>query len=501
MGADTIPGAQSYPMSKTAWIPTDIPGLLGALGRGTLWIWLDRGLMPLVTWILGVFLIRYLGPSEFGVYSTALSTGMLVAIATDLGMTKYAAREVAFAPSNGRTILAIGIAVAFVLTFMELTLLGVSVLLDQPFMVALALGLVLGSCDKFNDLTAAVLRAEFRNREMFISSFAGRLSRLILMGVAVWQQIPVQLVLAGMAASTLPVMGIRLIQLKHFDFLRSWKTPEWPLLSRSLKSAWPFFSYSVAEVAYTYLQVPILSLVSGTEETGLFASAFILASVLPQWACTLNDAMLPLMTRLYSEKNIQFLIDMRDRVMRVLLIVSLAVGVSLFVVAPDVCGLFGEKYVSCAPVLRVLSICCILWVLEGYLGGVFLTAIDFVRERRNIVALSVGVRAVLTFALAPQFGAVGAAVASAIASTFTVLRYVRACAEAGMPLKIGWTPIKYTTAAFGSGLMAFALKPSTGAVGAFLMVQVFYAAMLVLSARKETIATLVTVRQFVTGRQ
>ncbi len=255
--------------------------VLGALGRGTLWIWLDRGLMPLGTSILGLFLIRYLGPADFGLYSAAVSTGIVAAIMMDLGMIRYAAREVAFAPSSGAVILKIGISITFVAAAGEVCMLGLAILSNSPYSLALALGLLLGSLDRFNDLTSAVLRAELRNREMFTGSFVGRSSRIVIMSVAIWHQIPVSLLLLGMAATTLPVMGIRLRQLRHYDFLHKWKRSDWPVFTKSLRSAWPFFSYSIAETASSYLQIPLLMLISGSVETGLFASAFVIAIVFP----------------------------------------------------------------------------------------------------------------------------------------------------------------------------------------------------------------------------
>ena len=52
------------------------------LGRNTFWLWLDMGALRIGGLLAGFFLIRYFGPHDFGLYSTAMAVGFLVKFGT-----------------------------------------------------------------------------------------------------------------------------------------------------------------------------------------------------------------------------------------------------------------------------------------------------------------------------------------------------------------------------------------------------------------------------------
>ena len=77
-------------------LPAETSGaILRILGRNTFWLWIDLGVLRIGTMLAGLFLIRYFGPTNFGVYSTALASGWIANSVVDIGLTRYAARAVA----------------------------------------------------------------------------------------------------------------------------------------------------------------------------------------------------------------------------------------------------------------------------------------------------------------------------------------------------------------------------------------------------------------------
>src|SRR5215469_3302431 len=95
--------------SSMSSLPSDSATILRIFGANTLWLWLDLGGLRLGTMAAGLFLIRYLGPMNFGLYSTALAAGWLANAAVDLGLTRYAARAIAASPQEGSSILALNL--------------------------------------------------------------------------------------------------------------------------------------------------------------------------------------------------------------------------------------------------------------------------------------------------------------------------------------------------------------------------------------------------------
>src|SRR5215469_9939019 len=88
-------------------LPAETSAILRIFGTNTLWLWLDLGALRLGTMLAGVFLIRYLGPRDFGLYSMALAVGWAANAVIDLGLTRYSARAVAATPNEVHPILSL----------------------------------------------------------------------------------------------------------------------------------------------------------------------------------------------------------------------------------------------------------------------------------------------------------------------------------------------------------------------------------------------------------
>src|SRR6516164_2953699 len=90
-------------------LPAETSAILRIFGENTLWLWLDLGALRLGTMLAGLFLIRYFGPANFGIYSMALAVGWLANAIIDLGLTRYSARAVAASPREAQPILALSL--------------------------------------------------------------------------------------------------------------------------------------------------------------------------------------------------------------------------------------------------------------------------------------------------------------------------------------------------------------------------------------------------------
>src|ERR1700685_1087808 len=99
--ADQQPGTASAKtmseLSKTSLmapgrdeLPLETSAILRIFGKNTLWLWLDLGALRVGTMLAGLFLIRYFGPTNFGIYSTALAMGWLANAVVDIGLTRSA---------------------------------------------------------------------------------------------------------------------------------------------------------------------------------------------------------------------------------------------------------------------------------------------------------------------------------------------------------------------------------------------------------------------------
>src|SRR5215468_10220460 len=106
MNAKENPG-MPVARSDCAELPSQRSAILGMFGQNTFWLWLDMGALRIGGLLAGFFLIRYFGPHDFGLYSTAMAVGFLVNALSDLGLTRYTARAVSADRREGPPVLAV----------------------------------------------------------------------------------------------------------------------------------------------------------------------------------------------------------------------------------------------------------------------------------------------------------------------------------------------------------------------------------------------------------
>jgi len=415
-------------------LPAHLPALLDLFGRNTFWLWMDRGVLSVGTLLAGLILVRYLGPHDYGLYSVALSIGVLTASVADIGLTRYAARTVAASPEEGSGILAAGLFVSAFVLLGQLGALAIASLLGNWFAVCLCTGLILGNLQRTATLAATFLTAELRSQRLLAGSVVARAGSIAVIGVVAWQHLSVRAALLASTLIWLPVVATRLWQIRHhFPTTQqwNWKTV-WGVGSR----AWPFFSYSLTQIGYEQVSIACFSLVATQEQVGQFAAAAVIANVFPQWTFASSDALLPVMTRLFEARRIGELLSVGQRVLDVLLILSLPVVVLLGVFAPEVCGVLGTRFAASALALRILAGRSFFSVLAGLFGEGLVTASNHMKDRTKALAKVLLLLVVLTLVLGQVWGVAGAAAALLVSSFVMLVQYMRI--SAGIGLRLNW---------------------------------------------------------------
>lgn len=414
-------------------IPAGSSSVLSAFGHNTFWLWIDRGVMQLGTLAMGLLLVRYLGPNRYGTYTLALSVGAAVAVFTDLGMTRYAARAVAASPMEAPALLAAELALTAVLLGVELSALCVATVLGKAVAAAVCAGMITGNLLGTVTFSAQVLVAGLRSRGVLAGSTVSRIGSICVVGIVIWRHLSVQMLLFGLALVTIPVLMIRFQQLRAYWPRRChWR---WNSFRGAVTRAWPFFSYSVTQVGYEQVSILCLAAVSSREAVGWFAAALVISDVFPQWTFASVDALLPLLTRLFESDRIQEFQEVGQRLLEAMLLIAIPVFVLLAIYAPEVCRILGARFSYSSTVLRIVSYRALVSVLRSLVGQGFLTATNLVTERRNAVAKVLVLLAVLTIVLGKLFGPIGAAVSLLIADSVLLAEYIHVSHKARMRFK------------------------------------------------------------------
>jgi O-antigen/teichoic acid export membrane protein len=400
-------------------------------GKNTTWLLLDRAGLKVGALLAGLVLIGYLGPANVGIYTTAIALGSLLNTVLDLGLTRYGARVVAASPQEAPSILALTLTTTVLATVVELAAVGVAYTTGHWYATCLCVGFIFTNLEGTSSLCTGILSADLRSRSVLPGSILSTLGVVAVIALVVHFKLSVLALLTGLAVKSLIALIYRLNQLRGY----------WPLSAayflpqqfvRLVKSSWAYFSYSLTQTGYEKVSIISLGLVADHEQVGLLSAAMVMASIFPSFTYAAADALLPVMTRLYEAGRIPDLLELRRRLMNLLLFLCVPVGIILAIFAPELCRLLGDRFVSSAPILRITASRSLLAVLDNFLGQAGLTAIDRVAERRNSQAMGLGICAVLTIVLGYRWGALGAATATLLADGFILGRYLRTYAKAGL---------------------------------------------------------------------
>jgi O-antigen/teichoic acid export membrane protein len=260
---------------------------------------------------------------------------------------------------------------------------------------------------------------------------------------------------------SLCVLCVRLWQLRdlwpslHFTGTRTFR--------RLIRSAWPFFCYNITQVSYTRLSIVCFGLLAPENMVGIFSAAFVLSDIVPQWSYAMSGALLPLWTRLFETDRNTELLELRESLLDLIVLLCVPAAIAISIFAPEICALLGSRFASSTLVLRILAYRILLSVVDGFLGHGFLIAINRVRERQRAQAYALVLLGVLTLLLGELWGPTGAAWALFIADAALILQYLWILSKLKLRLSSNvWLPCLLA----GGAMAAVTLFFKTDAVAA-----------------------------------
>ena len=189
----------------------------------------------------------------------------------------------------------------------------------------------------------------------------------------------------------------------------------------------PMLLLSVVQELMNHLEVILLGVLSNQSQAGLFAASWRLASFVPFVFVGLATVAGPLIVSAHNRGARTELIRVSALVSRIGLAFAVASAALLFVLGPWLLGLFGPEFVAAHKVLAILLIGGVVNAFTGVVGQLMILT-EHERQALVIFAFALLLSISLNIWLIPSLGAVGAAIASASATSawnFAMLIYVR----------------------------------------------------------------------------
>lgn len=387
------------------------------------WLFFDKILRMGLGLIVGVWVARYLGPEQFGLFNFATAfVGLFGAIA-GLGLQSIVVRDIVRDPSGKEETLGTAAALQFVGGLITYGLILVTICwLRADDALAKVIVAILGSMMLFKTSEVAVYWFESQVLSKFtvwvqngvFLVFAAIKVMLLLQSAPLvafaWATMAEALIVALLLLVMLSLRGLRVRQLR-LTAARA---------KSLLADSWPLLISGIAVLIYMKIDQIMLGQMIGDEAVGIYSAAVRISEVWYFVPMVIVASVFPAILEAKKRSEEQYYRRLQ-RLYDLMVWLSISIALSMtFLSTPIVTLLFGDSYVGAGAVLAV-HIWAGIFVFLGVASGQW-----FLAENRQALSLQrtvLGaiVNVILNIILIRGYGVLGAAWATVVAQLCAAL--------------------------------------------------------------------------------
>jgi PST family polysaccharide transporter len=380
------------------------------------WLFADRILRMGVGLFVGVWVARYLGVQQFGVFNYATAFVALFSTLSTLGLDAIVVRSIVREPEKRAEILGtafwlklFGGVTALILAVSSI----IAVRHDDQLTISLVA--ILSSVGIFQafDTIDLWFQSQVQSKYTVIAkNTAFVITALVKVALISFHAPLIAFAWAGLGEVSLGAIGL-IISYRvrgYSPWLWPWSSP---LANTLLKESWPLILSSLTFMIYMRIDQIMLGQMVGNQSVGMYSAATRISEVWYFIPSTIASSVNP---SIYAAKEVSETLYYRriEQLLRLLVIVAIVISLPMsFLSGRMVTILFGDGYAAAGPVLAV-HIWASLFVFMGSGIGSW-----FIAEGKTGAALrknSIGAitNVLLNLLLIPAYGELGAAIATLI---------------------------------------------------------------------------------------
>ncbi len=382
------------------------------------WLFADNVLRLISVMIVNAWVVRYLGPEQYGTLSFAVAFVALFTPLALLGLPNLVMRDLVEKPDEENVTLGSAFVLMLGGAVIGAALASVGVMLlrpDQPqtqrLVWVIACGLIFQAFTVIEQWFNAQVRARYvvyaRNAALLITSAVRVVA--ILAGASLLAFAAITVIESGLFA-----LGLLMVFRRAGGTLPAWRA-QLARAKRLLADGWPLLIEGLAIMVYMRIDQTMLGQMipgeEGTREVGLYASAVKLSEIWLFVPMAIRTTFFPTIVRSKSLSPAEY----RQRIQRLLnLMVLLSYGVAIptTILAPFIIRLFyGAEFADATPMLAIL-IWSGVWSSMGILRSAVVQS-----ENRQILTLQASIlgavsNVLLNLVLIPPLKGIGSAIAT-----------------------------------------------------------------------------------------
>jgi O-antigen/teichoic acid export membrane protein len=388
------------------------------------WMFFGQMFSLLVSFFIGAWLARYLGPQNFGVLSFSMSFSGLFAFIASLGIDGILSRELVKFPEKENELMGTSLGLKLIGGSAALLLaLGAAFLFEQDPLIRL---LIILFSFTFILQAITVISTFFQ-----ANVWAKKIIKVQLIAMAVSSVLKIMAIISGLGVVWIMLIyvldgvwggwGLILTYRKNGLKIKEWRF-NWKLALEILADAWPLMLSGAAISVYMKIDQVMIGKMLGEAEVGLYAAAVKISEIwyfIPVIICT---SLFPAIVNAKMSDNASYKKRLHDLYwLMFILATALAVPISILA-KPIVTLIFGQRYLLAAGALQIH-----IWAGLGVFWGVALNQY-LLSENRTVVNLvltlsSAVLNIILNLFLIRSWGINGAAMATLISYLFVPVSF------------------------------------------------------------------------------
>lgn len=394
---------------------------LGSILRNSGWLLFERVATIGLSLTIGIWVARYLGPTDFGALNYAIALVGTVNVFATLGLHGVVVRELVEKPEQAETVLGTTAGLRLIGSlFALLSIFALVVFLEKDETTSLLILVLSGT------LLLAPLQTIEKWFDAQVQAKLLVVSRIVSLVFSAVARIALILTLSSvfffglesLLKEVLFVAVVVFICIKYADMPKRWKFDA-AYARKLLAESWPLILSGFAATLFMRIDQVLLGELSTNHEVGIYSVAARLSEIWYMVPVIITRSILPdfvktkeIEGQVAYAKRIQFVYD---------ILFTLALGLALtttFIATPLVIFLYGEAYAGAGIVLSV-HIWAALFVFNGVASNNWLLTERLLRFPLLSHTLAALVNIVLNIIFIPKYGGIGAAVATLISYSIT----------------------------------------------------------------------------------
>ena len=388
--------------------------ILARVAKNAGYFFADRAVRIAVGVFVGVWMARYLGPHDFGLYSFAIAFCYLFVPLSTLGLDNIVIRDVVREPDRKGEILGTcwflrlaGSLLVLVACNAAIALLRPEDRLTRALVAVVSLGGLCQTLDTIDLWFQSQLRAKLSVGARGVGYIVATFLKvgLILAGAGV-----VAFAIAGLLELALSAVALAGVYLATGERLTEWRF-RWRTAVGLLRASWPLAISSLAIVTYMKIDQVMLGQMLGSEAVGVYAAAtriselcyFIPVGIVASVFAPLVEA---------RTRDVEHYNRRMGQVFDGMALAAVGISVPLALLSPFVVRIFfGAPYEAAGPVLAIHTWASV-FVFLGAAQAPWDAAEGLTHLAMRRTLIGAGAKIALNLALIPGFALQGAAAAT-----------------------------------------------------------------------------------------